>query len=43
MKVYIVGYKGTIYGVFSDRQKAVKYGREQFGSLHFDILEKDVL
>lgn len=40
MKVYIVVYRGTIYGVFDSREKAVA---SEYGDLYdADILEKFV-
>lgn len=40
--VYIVVYRGTIYGVFSNREKAEKYYDEKF-AMDADILERKVL
>lgn len=41
MKVYIVNYRGTIYGVFDSREKAVA---SEYGDLYdTNIVEMDVL
>lgn len=41
MKVYIVNYRGTIYGVFDSREKAVA---SEYGDLYdTTILEMEVL
>jgi len=40
MKVYIVCYRGTVYGVFDSREKAVA---SEYGDLYdTTILEKEV-
>lgn len=40
MKVYILVYRGTIYGVFDSREKALAH---EVGDLYdTEILEKDV-
>ena len=40
MKVYIVVYRGTIYGVFDTREKALA---SEYGDLYdAEILEKEV-
>jgi hypothetical protein len=40
MKVYIVCYRGTVYGVFDSREKAVT---SEYGDLYdTNILEKEV-
>lgn len=43
MKVYILSYRGTIYGVFGAYDKALAYARKEFGCLEFHIMEKDVM
>lgn len=48
MKVYIVNYRGTIYGVFDSKDKAWTYTESKFGrnammALDVSILEKEVL
>ena len=48
MKVYIVNYRGTIYGVFDSHDKAWtftegKFGRNAMMSLDVGILEREVL
>jgi len=48
MKVYIVNYRGTIYGVFDSRDKAIGYVTNAWGksaAMYSDvnIMEKDVL
>lgn len=41
MFVYIVNYRGTIYGVFDSREKAVK---SEYGDLYdTQIIEREVL
>jgi hypothetical protein len=41
MKVYILCYRGTIYGVFSSREKALA---SEYGDLYESvILEQEVL
>ena len=41
MKVYILVYRGTIYGVFSSREKALA---SEYGDLYdTQIIEKEVL
>ena len=41
MKVYIVNYRGTIYGVFDSREKAVA---SEYGDLYdTTIIEQEVL
>ena len=40
MKVYVVCYRGTVYGVFDSREKAVT---SEYGDLYdTNILEKEV-
>ena len=40
MKVYIVNYRGTIYGVFNSREKAVA---SEYGDLYdTNIIEMEV-
>ena len=47
MKVYIVNYRGTIYGVFDSRDKARTYAEGKFGrnaimALDVSIIEQAV-
>ena len=47
MKVYIVNYKGTVYGVFSSEELADRYAEMKFGqsavmSLAVTILCKEL-
>ena len=40
MKIYIVVYRGTVYGVFNSREKAVA---SEYGDLYdVEILEREV-
>ena len=48
MKVYVVSYRGTVYGVFDGYDKAWeftegKFGRNAMMFLEATILEKEVL
>ncbi len=48
MKVYIVNYRGTVYGVYDSRDKAYEFAEREFGrsalmSLDVSILERTVM
>ncbi len=43
MKVYIVCFRGTVYGVYGSRKKALAAAKAQYGDLYdVEILEKEV-
>lgn len=43
MTVYIVCFRGTVYGVYDSREKALKAAKAQYGDIYdVNILEKEV-
>ena len=43
MKVYIVCFRGTVYGVYDSREKALASAKAEYGDLYdVEILEKEV-